>query len=364
MFICEEANLITVAHRTCYFPALLLLAVLTFLPRASAGEVTLEMLRGRDFKPTAFGTFNEKNAGFQLTRPQAAQPLPKGLFPGMAEFAVHDYKLTSAMIHAVNYGLANLVRAHTQVFGKKIGRNFRVRIRIFGKYDDYAKYSMVKYRKKVNKNLLGYFSNSTREIVTWRQQPHLKWRLMPTVLHEGCHAIMDDIFGELPFWMVEGSADWLGEAPAWLQNGEGLRNDQHVRWIRLDDMRKKGELPPLAAYLMTNNYGQWSTMFKGNIGTGYDVGWSIFDYFIVSSQRANVKWPIQIMAEAVNKAQLNPHLSDEEIFLQTLNSKWPPNPGKNLTGVQSFEMGWHSWIKLEAGKAKKALSKQRSKQIR
>lgn len=362
MLVCEEANLITVAHRTFYFPAWLLLAVLTFAPRASAIEITHDMLRGLDFKPTAFGTFDRKNAGLLLTRPQAAQPLLKGFFPGIAEFAVHDYKLDSAMIHAVNYGLANLVKAHKQVFGKMVGRKFRVRIRIFGKYEDYAKYSKEKYRKIVNKNLLGYFSNSTREIVTWRQQRHLTWRLLPTVLHEGCHTIMDDMFGELPFWMVEGSADWLGEAPAWLQNGEGLRHDQHVRWIRLDDMRKKGELPLLAAYLMTNNYGQWGKMFKGNIGTGYDVGWSIFDFFIRSSQRENVTWPIQIMAEAVNKAQQNQHIADEIIFLRTLDAKWPRVPGKN--GVQSFEMGWHFWIKLEAEKAKKALSKQRSKRIR
>ena len=354
----------TVAHRTLYFPAWLWLATLIFVPRASAIEITHAMLRGSDFKPTVFGTSNDKNAGLLLARPQARQPLPKGLIPGIAEFAVHDYELDSAMIHAVNYGLANLVQAHTQVFGKKIGRNFRVRIRIFGKYEDYAKYSKKKYRKDVNKNLLGFFSNSTREIVTWKQQPHLKWRLLPTVLHEGCHAIMDDMFGELPFWMVEGSADWLGEAPAWLQNGDGLRHDQHVRWIRLDNMRNKGELPPLNAYLKTNNYGQWGKMFKGNIGTGYDVGWSIFDYFIVSSQRANVKWPIQIMAEAVNEAQRNPQIADEIIFLRTLDAKWPRIPGRNLTGIQSFEMGWHSWIKLEAEKAKKALSIQRSKQIR
>ena len=77
-----------------------------------------------------------------------------------------------------------------------------------------------------------------------------------------------------------------------------------------------------------------------------------------------MKWPIQIMAEAVNEAQRNPHIADEKIFLQTLAAKWPRIDGKNLNGVQSFEMGWHSWIKLEAGKAKKALSKQRSKQIR
>lgn len=354
----------TVAHRTIHFSAWLLLAALFFVPRASAIEITREMFQGRDFKPTAYGAYQGKNAGFLLTRQQARQPLPAGLVPGVVEFAAHDFVLTSAMIHAVNYGLNNMVRAHTQVFGKRVGPRFRVRIRIFGKYEDYAQYSKVKYRKIVNKSLLGFFSAGKKEIVTWRQQPHLKWRLLPTLLHEGCHAIMDDMFGELPFWMVEGSADWLGEAPAWLQKADGLRRDQQTRWIKLDNMRKRGELPPLQDYLLTNDYAQWSKMFKGNIGAGYDVGWSIFDFFIVSSQRAKETWPIKIMAEAVQEAQRRPRESDEIIFLKTLQARWPPIPGKNLNGVQSFELGWHSWIKLEAEKARRALSKQESKNSR
>ena len=97
---------------------------------------------------------------------------------------------------------------------------------------------------------------------------------------------MDDMIGELPFWMVEGSADWLGEAPAWLQKADGLRNDQHARWVRLNRMRLNGDLPNLKAYLLSHEYEHWDQMFDSNIGMGYDIGWSVFDFFMKTHPQA------------------------------------------------------------------------------
>ena len=96
---------------------------------------------------------------------------------------------------------------------------------------------------------------------------------------------MDDMFGELPFWMIEGSADWLGEAPAWMQKADGLRNDQHARWVRLNRMRQNGDLPNLKTYLLSHEYEHWDQMFDGNIGMGYDIGWSVFDFFMKTIPR-------------------------------------------------------------------------------
>lgn len=348
--------------RRKFFPILLLSAV-AFSSEAAL-KITPDMMRGRDFQPTIFGTYKGQNTGYLISRARAKQPNPPGLFHGVVEFAAHDFKLTPAMIHATNFGLSNMVKAHMQVFGDRVSSSFRVRIRIFGRFEDYAAYSKARYRKIVDKSLLGFFSSGTKEIVTWRQEPHLKWRLVPTLLHEGCHAIMNDMFGDLPFWMVEGSADWLGEAPAWLQKANGLRRDQQQRWIKLDNLRRRGQLPALEDYLLTTDYNQWSKMFNGNIGQGYDVGWSIFDFFIVSARRAQQNWPIKIMAEAVQEAKQRPGASDEVIFLRKLQARWPKITAKNLNGVKSFEFGWHNWIRLEADKARKALAKQPSKRLR
>ena len=66
------------------------------------------------------------------------------------------------MIYTVNFGLANLVRSHQTVFQRNVERDFRVRFRIFGKYEDYEEYSLKKYRKEISPNLLGFFSPAPR----------------------------------------------------------------------------------------------------------------------------------------------------------------------------------------------------------
>lgn len=319
------------------------------------------MFQGRDFKPSIFGV--EANAakkkmpvGYAVDRTQAiAGNFPKGFHLGYAELAVHDYVMSKDMVYTINYGLHNLVRSHERVFHRKVDQRFRVRIRIFGKYADYERYSQVRYRKKVTKNLLGFFSAATKEIVTWRQQPHLSWRLVPTILHEGCHAIMDNIIGELPFWMIEGSADWLGEAPAWLQKADGLRRDQLERWIRMEDLLKKKKLPPLKNYLLTTSYDEWDRMFDGNIGQGYDVGWSIFDFFMRASPDGKaMKFLGAVMSDraVTNAPRRNGGL--EKAFVATVDRNWHGH-------LPMLERGWHTWIRQEAARAHKKLAVERAK---
>ena len=322
----------TLPKKLSFLRVSLFLLTATVVTNVSALEITTAMRQGRDFKPSKYGN---------------------GV--GYAEFAVHDYKMTPAMVHAVNYGLVGLIKAHQQVFKRKVGRNFRVRYRIFGKFEDYAEYSKVRYRKTVNKNLLGFFSPNTNEIISWKQEPHLSWRLVPTLLHEGCHTIMDEMFGELPFWMVEGSADWLGEAPAWLQKADGLRKDQHVRWLRLNDMRKKGRLPDLRVYLLSNSYEQWDRMFKGNIGTGYDIGWSIFDFFMKTHPQSTVFLGNMVNDPAVLRARRNGQ--KEAAFVQALDENWQG-------GIKLLEKGWHTWIQRKSDAAKQTLRQERAKQRR
>ena len=334
---------------------LLSAAVLFSSIRVPAFELTSAMFRGQDFKQSIFGG---NNYGYIFPKNQHWDPKKAPSYSrGYAEFAVHDFQLTPAMIYTINYGLENLVRSHQTVFQRKVGPDFRVRFRIFGKYEDYAKYTKHRYDgKKVSENLLGFFSPKTKEIVTWKQKPSMTWRLIPTLLHEGCHAIMDNMFGELPFWMIEGSADWLGEAPAWLQKADGLRNDQHNRWVRLERMRQAGKLPNLKKYLLSNSYEEWDQMFGGNIGLGYDIGWSIFDFFMKTHPEA-----MKFLGKVVNdrgvlsaRGRGNGHL--ERAFEQAIDRNWG---GKRYGGTALLEKGWHTWIKTNAKNAEKELLKAR-----
>ncbi len=311
----------------------LLALALCFTSETSALELTREMFQGRDFKASG----------------------------GRAQFALHGYKLDAPMVNALNFGVDKLIKAHETVFfPKKVSRNFNVRFRIFETFADYQTYSRLRYKKDVSKSILGFFSPGSREIVTWKQQPHLKWRLVPTLLHESCHAIMDEMYGQLPFWMVEGSADWFGEAPAWLLKGNGLRNDQHMRWIRLEDLRRKGQLPRLQTYLLTKEYADWDKMFKGNIGQGYDLGWSIFDFFIKADPNGQA---MRFLGGVINDPKVQRargRAGQMELeFARAIDRRWQG-------GIQLLEKGWHSWITMRAAESRKALQKfqqeQRAKQ--
>ena len=116
-------------------------------------------------------------------------------------------------------------------------------------------------------------------------------------------------------------------------------------------MRRKGQLPDMQEYLLSDEYKVWDKMFKGDIGMGYDIGWSVFDFFIRSGQRVKQTWPQQVLAQATQRAQQMPDRAPEYIFAQSLNAKWPKmrlNNGQMLSGIQTFERGWHSWIELNA----------------
>ncbi len=254
---------------------------------------------------------------------------------GYGRFAAYSYDLKPEMENLVNYGLDRLIKEHARVFGRNVRQGFTVRYRIFGQFEEYAAYSQTRYKKEVTKNVLGYYSPRTREIVTWRQQQ--TWLLVPTLLHEGSHAIMDELFGAMPFWMVEGSADWFGE-PAWAE-GNTLKKDKQVRWVRLKKMQEEGKLPSLVKYLPSSNYDEWAKMFDGNVAQGYEIGWSLFDFFMSHPQAT------KFMAGIVTNRNTEQSDDPSRTFAMYINAQWPG-------GLPMFEKGWHSWIKLKAeGKA-------------
>jgi hypothetical protein len=316
-----------------FYRVALLAFSLCQMSNAAALKLTRDMFQGLDFKPSQ----------------------------GHAQFAVHGFKLQPEMVNTVNFGINNLIKAHETVFSpRKVDRNFRMRYRIFGRFEDYQSYSRMRHKKEVTKSILGYYSPSVREIVTWKQQPHLAWRLLPTLLHEGCHAIMDEMYGQLPFWMIEGSADWFGEAPAWLQKNDQVLlpvgNDQHRRWIRLDELRRNGQLPRLQAYLLTKEYSDWEKMFKGNIGQGYDVGWSIFDFFIKADPKGQaMKFLGGVINDRTVQQARGRNGQMEAAFVIAIDRHWQG-------GVRLLEKGWHTWISMRATESRKALQKQRVKQ--
>ena len=116
------------------------------------------MLRGEDFQTSIFaGASEAMPSKTQRWDPKRAP----GFALGYAEFAVHDYELTPAMIYTVNFGLANLVRSHQTVFQRNVERDFRC-VSYLWQVRGLRGVFAEKYRKEISPNLLGFFSPATR----------------------------------------------------------------------------------------------------------------------------------------------------------------------------------------------------------
>ncbi|HEY1170261.1 MAG TPA: hypothetical protein VGH19_02720 [Verrucomicrobiae bacterium] len=259
------------------------------------------------------------------------------------EYAQTGYQVTSGMDYAINYELKKLIASHEKAFGRPAPPSFKITYKVFPTYEMYRAYS-AKNGKNVVPQLLGYTQSQSSynpdtgiiakadvEVVTWRQaQPAV---LTSTILHESAHAVMHAFLLQVPLWMNEGSADWFGQ-PAWA-NGTHQQLDRARRWQTLGMMLEEHRLPPLRPYLISKSYDDWSKMFAGNIGMGYVVGYSIFDFFM-SHPNAQQMLTQLLRSEAVEKAE-----NSEIAFAQAIDKSWPG-------GLTGFEKSWHQWIRRKS----------------
>ncbi|MFA6542864.1 MAG: hypothetical protein WCS99_00460 [Limisphaerales bacterium] len=266
----------------------------------------------------------------------------------LAAFEVHYAKtgctVTSGMDYAIRYELKQLIARHEQVLRRKAPAELKVTYRIFPTYEEYKSYSAT-IGRSVSPQLLGYTASqktfktdtgeivtATAEVISWKHpQPAVH---LSTVLHETTHAVTQSFLLHVPLWMNEGSADWFGK-PAWAES-EAQKTDRTRRWQTLKFMLDEKKLPPLRGYLEAEGYDEWSRQFGGNVGMGYVVGYSLFDFFM-SAQNAQNFLAALLKAPTVERGA-----KPGAVFTAQLDKLW-------RGGLPEFERGWHNWIRYKAG---------------
>lgn len=274
------------------------------------------------------------------------------LFPArLLAYEVHyektGYSVTSGMDYAIHYEMKHLIARHEQVFRRKVPTEFTVTYRIFPTYEEYKSYSATQGRS-VSPQLLGYTASqkmfradtgeigaARAEIVSWKHpQPAV---LLATVLHETTHAVTQSFLLHVPLWMNEGSADWFGK-PAWAES-DAQKTDRARRWQTLKLLLDEQKLPPLRAYLEAESYDEWGRQFGGNIGLGYVVGYSLFDFFM-SHPNAQT-----FLAALLKSPSVERGAKPGAVFTTQLDKLW-------RGGLPEFERGWHNWIRRKAEQEK------------
>src|SRR5882757_9164192 len=129
-----------------------------------------------------------------LSSSVAAPPVVQG--QGLCQFVLNDYPLPKVNEDKINFIIADLLKRHEEAFEFTADPNFRVRIQIFGRFEDYRRFALTNLTNIEDassiSNLAGYYSEREQEVVTWRQ--HDPTYLANNILHECSHAIMHHQF--------------------------------------------------------------------------------------------------------------------------------------------------------------------------
>jgi hypothetical protein len=250
---------------------------------------------------------------------------------GLCRFAAHGFAMTAQTETAINESVRKLLERHQAVFKFNRRPDFRLRMRVFGSYDDYTNATFRFYWTNAADlralegrpfKVAGFYTSATKEIVTWRQQ--MPGFLGTTLLHEAGHAIMDAHYERVPLWMLEGSAEYF--AFALHPPGELHQRLLRQRWTRLKEWQRDGALLPIETLLKADSAG-----FKSlEPEKAYVMSWSIFQ-FLMSSD-ANQRMMLAILREWQNSNEEPP---DSVRQIERLH------PG----GLKTFEASWHRWIR-------------------
>jgi hypothetical protein len=261
-------------------------------------------------------------------------------------FARTGYQPTSGMTLALDYEIKQLLARHEQLFKRKAPSKFQITYRIFLTRAEFERYAEASARM-VTPEVLGYMHSSwltgprggiwnvEAEVVSYQHnQPAIH---LSTVLHETTHAVTHAFVQHVPLWMNEGSADWFGR-PAWA-NSDVQKTERARRWQTLKQLLDSKQLPPLRHFLEADSYEAWDKLFTGNIGRGYVLGYSLFDYFMAQPAAQ------QFLAALITSRDVELGAESGKVFAARLDQHW-------RGGLAGFERGWHEWIRSKAATEK------------
>jgi hypothetical protein len=254
---------------------------------------------------------------------------------GRCQFAAHGFALAPQTERAINESVQKLLDQHRAVFGFPSRSDFRLRMRVFGRYEDYTNATFSFYwtntadRLALQRrpfNVAGFYTSATKEIVTWRQQ--MPGFLGTTLLHEASHAIMDAHYHDVPLWLMEGAADYF----AFALHPQDELHQRHLRrrWLQLNLWWREGSLFAIESLLNAD-----SAAFKTlDPEKAYTMSWSLFQ--LLMSSDANRRMMLTLLQERQEPARERPDCAEQVQRLQ---------PG----GLKRLEAAWHAWILAGAG---------------
>ena len=259
---------------------------------------------------------------------EAGQPVFQG--DGLCRFILHDYYLPKTNEDKINLIVSDLLRRHEEAFNVIASPDLHIRIRIFGRFEDYEKFASTnlgnfegQHENSSLSNLAGYFSLRDQEVVTWRQNEPTY--LANNILHECSHAIMHQEFRALPIWLDEGCAVYFS-FPAFMRSESAVQR-LDLQWFELKRWLDEGSLPELRKFLDVTP-GEFRALDPGRT---YPVSWSLFQFLMSTAANRNA------MNELIQEYQPQPGKNRPPDCAKVLGKFYPG-------GLEKMEKDWHEWI--------------------
>ena len=236
---------------------------------------------------------------------------------GLCQFALHGFALTPQSEQTINQAVEMLLAQHQAVLGFRRQLSFRLRMRVYGRYEDFTNHPAV----RALPNMQGIYTPATQEIITWRQE--IPGFLGTTLLHEASHAIMDAHYRRAPIWLEEGGAEYF--AHSLYPRNDVTTDFLRRRWASLNFWLREGKLPRLAVLLNVSTEA-WRRL---DLEQAYAASWSVFQFLMATDTGKDVTR--KILAEWQVPRRQRPDCAEEFDRLY---------PG----GLATFEVAWHQWI--------------------
>lgn len=245
---------------------------------------------------------------------------------GRCQLAFHGFLPSPHTERAINASVQKLIDNHQAVFGFQVRPDFRLRIRIFGKFQDYTNAALAHYftnsierRTYANQlaHVAGFYTSRTREIITWQQE--VPGDLGHTLCHEASHAIMDAHYRDVPHWLLEGAAEYFAYTHLYPPDERKLFLLRET-WTSLNRWLRDGQLLPLATLLNADG-----DAFKQlDQEKAYAESWVLFQMFAQSQTNRNTM-KLLLTERTGRRERFNPPESLARVYpggLKKLEADW------------------------------------------
>ena len=234
-----------------------------------------------------------------------------------------------------------------RAIGITVPKDFHYKIDFLPNFEAYQKYSAA-LGNKVGPGTLGYTrirvqvnrqddrsmkpQVPTPIVCYWNHD--LPWEIVPTLLHEMCHAVHAANYGVMPLWLSEGLPEWYSNRKQHLGVQKKISTMQQYQ--RYMDLVQKMSTAQFVDFIESTQYDDWKKVI-GDVGVGYFLAQTLVDFFLGNPTAQPYFRGALLQAKTDSEWQFDRSTN----WAKNVQANWPQ-------GIPMLLKGWKSWYKIQA----------------